>query len=187
MNIIPSTQTRTRDFAGDIFSVILKDRIVFLEGEITPALATVINAQLLYLKGQSEQPIQLYINSPGGDISAGLSVYDTIMHIGCPVYTIASGLCASMAAVILSGGSKRYALKHSDIIIHQPSCLGMHGQETDIRISAEQISKKRRILTELLAENCKKPFEKVAIDTERDYYLSAEEALEYGLIDEVLS
>jgi ATP-dependent Clp protease protease subunit len=172
----------------DIYSRLLKDRIIFLGEEVNETTASLTIAQLLFL--ESEDPnkdIHLYINSPGGMVTAGLAIYDTMQYIKCDVSTICVGLAASMGAFLLAGGAKgkRLALPNSEIMIHQPSG-GAKGQATEIEIQAENILKTKKRLNEMLAANTGQPFEKVAADTERDYYMSAKEALEYGLIDKII-
>ena len=169
----------------DIFSRLLKDRIIFLDEEVTDVSAGLVVAQLLFL--ESEDPtkdINLYINSPGGSVTAGMAIYDTMQYVKCDVSTICIGMAASMGAFLLAGGTKgkRYALPNAEIMIHQPSG-GAQGQETEIRIVAEQILKTRRKMNELLAQNTGKPIEIIERDTERDNYMTAEEAKAYGLID----
>lgn len=172
----------------DIYSRLLKDRIIFLGEEVNETTASLTIAQLLFL--ESEDPnkdIHLYINSPGGMVTAGLAIYDTMQYIKCDVSTICVGLAASMGAFLLAGGAKgkRLALPNSEIMIHQPSG-GAKGQATEIEIAAENILKMKKRLNEMLAANTGQPFEKVAADTERDYYMSAQEALEYGLVDKII-
>lgn len=173
----------------DIFSRLLKDRIIFLDEEVNDVSAGLVVAQLLFL--ESEDPtkdINLYINSPGGSVTAGMAIYDTMQYVKCDVSTICIGMAASMGAFLLAGGKKgkRYALPNAEVMIHQPSG-GAHGQETEIRIAAEQILKTRRKLNEILSQNTGKPYEIIERDTERDNYLTAEEAKHYGLIDEVIA
>ena len=173
----------------DIYSRLLKDRIIFLGEEINDATASVVVAQLLFL--ESEDPgkdIHMYINSPGGSVTAGMAIYDTMNYVKCDVSTICMGLAASMGAFLLAGGAKgkRLALPNAEIMIHQPSG-GAKGQETEIRIVAEQILKTRSRLNEILAENTGKPLEVIQADTERDNYMTAAEAKEYGLIDEIVT
>ena len=173
----------------DIYSRLLNDRIIFLGEEVTDVSANLIVAQLLFL--ESEDPgkdIHMYINSPGGSVSAGLAIYDTMQYIKCDVSTICIGMAASMGAFLLAGGTKgkRMALPNSEIMIHQPSG-GAQGQATEIKIVAEQILKTKRKLNEILAANTGKPLEQIEIDTERDNYMSAEEAKAYGLIDNVIT
>ena len=171
----------------DLYSRMLEDRIVFLTGEINDAVANTIVAQLIYLEGKDPgKEISLYINSPGGSVTAGLAIYDTMNYIKCDVSTICIGLAASMGAFLLSSGTKgkRYALPNSEIMIHQP-LGGARGQASDIAIQAEQILKIKKKLNKLLAKNTGQPVEKVENDTDRDNYLSSEEALKYGLIDKI--
>lgn len=172
----------------DIYSRLLKERIIFLGEEVSDASASVIVAQLLFL--ESEDPnkdISLYINSPGGSVTAGMAIYDTMNYIKCDVSTICIGMAASMGAFLLSSGAKgkRFALPNAELMIHQPSG-GAKGQATEIQIVAEEILKTKKKLNEILAANTGKPVDVIAQDTERDNYLTAEEAKEYGLIDEVM-
>ena len=189
MSLVPYVveQTSRGERNYDIYSRLLKDRIIFLGEEVNETTASLVVAQLLFL--ESEDPgkdIQLYINSPGGMVTAGMAIYDTMQYIKCDVSTICIGLAASMGAFLLAGGAKgkRYALPNAEVMIHQPSG-GAKGQATDIQITAENILKTKKKLNEILAANTGKTYEQVAADTERDYYMSAEEALEYGLIDEI--
>ena len=171
----------------DIYSRLLEDRIIFLTGEINDQVADAIVAQLIYLEGKDpDKDISLYINSPGGSVSAGLAIYDTMKYIRSDVSTICIGLAASMAAFLLSSGAKgkRYALANSEVMIHQP-LGGAQGQASDIKIMADHILKTKRKLNEILAKNSGKPYEIVERDTDRDNYLSAEEAKEYGLVDQI--
>ena len=182
-------QTSRGERSYDIYSRLLKDRIIFLDTEVNDASASLIVAQLLFLEAEDpEKDIQFYINSPGGSISAGMSIYDTMNYIKCDVSTMCMGMAASMGAFLLAGGAKgkRYALPNAEIMIHQPSG-GAQGQATEIKIVAEQILKTKRKLNEILAANTGKPLEQIEIDTERDNYMSAEEALAYGLIDGVVT
>ena len=189
MSLVPTVieQSSRGERAFDIYSRLLKDRIIFLGEEVTDVSANLIVSQLLFL--ESEDPgkdIQMYINSPGGSVSAGMAIYDTMQFIKCDVSTI--GMAASMGAFLLAGGTpgKRLALPHSTIMIHQPSG-GAQGQATEIQIVADRIQYTKRMLNELLAANTHQPLEKIAADTERDYYMSAEEAKNYGLIDAVVT
>ena len=182
-------QTNRGERSYDIYSRLLKDRIIFLGEEGNDASASVIVAELLFL--ESEDPskdISLYINSPGGSVTAGFAIYDTMQYIKCDVSTICVGMAASMGAFLLSGGTKgkRMALPNSSIMIHQPSG-GAQGQATEIRIVAEEILKTRKRLNELLAKHTGQPIEVIERDTERDNYMTAEEALQYGLIDRVIT
>ena len=182
-------QTSRGERSYDIFSRLLNDRIIVLSDEVNDATASLVVAQLLYLEAQDpEKDISLYINSPGGSVTAGFAIYDTMQYIKCNVSTICMGMAASMGAFLLSAGTKgkRYALPNSDIMIHQPSG-GAQGQATEIEITAKHILKTKAKLNKILAENTGKPVEVIAQDTERDNFMSAEEALEYGLIDKVIS
>lgn len=183
--VVESTSRGERSY--DIYSRLLKDRIIFLGEEVTDVSASLVVAQLLFL--ESEDPgkeISLYINSPGGSVSAGLAIYDTMNYIKCDVSTICIGMAASMGAFLLSGGAKgkRFALPNSTIMIHQPSG-GAQGQATEIQIVADQIAKTKQKLNRILAENTGQPIEVVEVDTDRDNYMSAEEAMEYGIIDKI--
>lgn len=191
MSFVPYVieQTSRGERSYDIYSRLLNDRIIFLGEEVTDVSANLIVAQLLFL--ESEDPgkdIHMYINSPGGSVSAGLAIYDTMQYIKCDVSTICIGMAASMGAFLLAGGTKgkRMALPNSEIMIHQPSG-GAQGQATEIKIVAEQILKTKRKLNEILSANTGKPLEQIEIDTERDNYMSAEEAKAYGLIDNVIT
>ena len=191
MSLVPTVieQSSRGERAFDIYSRLLKDRIIFLGEEVTDVSANLIVSQLIFL--ESEDPgkdIQMYINSPGGSVSAGMAIYDTMQFIKCDVSTICMGMAASMGAFLLAGGTpgKRLALPHSTIMIHQPSG-GAQGQATEIQIVADRIQYTKRMLNELLAANTHQPLEKIAADTERDYYMSAEEAKNYGLIDAVVT
>jgi ATP-dependent Clp protease protease subunit len=181
-------QTGRGERSYDIFSRLLNDRIIVLSDEVNDATASLVVAQLLYLEGQDpDKDISLYINSPGGSVTAGFAIYDTMQYIKCDVSTICMGMAASMGAFLLSAGTKgkRYALPNSDIMIHQPSG-GAQGQATEIEITAKHILKTKEKLNRILAENTGKPIEVIAADTDRDNFMSAEEALEYGLVDKVL-
>ena len=189
MALVPTVveQTSRGERAYDIYSRLLKERIIFLADEVNDTTASLVIAQLLFL--ESEDPskdISLYINSPGGSVSAGLAIYDTMNYIRSDVSTICIGLAASMAAFLLSSGAKgkRYALANSEVMIHQP-LGGAQGQASDIKIMADHILKTKRKLNEILAKNSGKPYEIVERDTDRDNYLSAEEAKEYGLVDQI--
>ena len=190
MSLVPYVieQTSRGERSYDIFSRLLKERIIFLGEEVTDVSANLIVSQLLFL--ESEDPgkdISLYINSPGGSVSAGMAIYDTMNYIKCDVSTICMGMAASMGAFLLAGGTKgkRMALPNSTIMIHQPPG-GAQGQATEINIVAEQILKTRQRLNEILAANTGKPLEIIAQDTERDNYMTAQEAKEYGLVDKVI-
>ena len=191
MSVIPYVieQTSRGERSYDIYSRLLKERIIFLGEEVTDASASVIMAQVLFLEGEDpEKDIHLYINSPGGSVSAGLAIYDTMQYIKCDVSTICIGMAASMGSFLLSGGKKgkRYALPNAEIMIHQP-LGGAQGQATEIQIAAEHILKTRQKLNTILAENTGQSLEKIQADTERDNFMSAQEAKEYGLVDEVIA
>ncbi len=191
MSVIPYVieQTSRGERSYDIYSRLLKERIIFLGEEVTDASASVIIAQLLFLEGEDpEKDIHLYINSPGGSVTAGMAIYDTMQYIKCDVSTICIGMAASMGSFLLAGGAKgkRYALPNAEIMIHQPSG-GARGQATEIQIVAEHILKTRHKLNTILAENTGQTLEQIAIDTERDNFMSAQEAKEYGLVDEVIT
>ena len=180
-------QTSRGERSYDIYSRLLEDRIIFLSGEIDDAVANTVVAQLIYLEAKDpSKDINLYINSPGGSVSAGLAIYDTMNYIKCDVSTICVGMAASMGAFLLSSGAKgkRYALPNSEIMIHQP-LGGAQGQASDIKIAAEHILRTKKKLNTILAQNSGKPLEQIERDTDRDNYLSAEEAQNYGLIDKV--
>ena len=181
-------QTNRGERSYDIFSRLLSDRIIVLSDEVNDATASLVVAQMLFLEGQDpDKDISLYINSPGGSVTAGFAIYDTMQYIKCAVSTICMGMAASMGAFLLSSGAKgkRIALPNSTIMIHQP-LGGAQGQATEIKIVADQILKTREKLNQILAENTGKPIEQIAIDTERDNYLTAQEAMDYGLVDKVL-
>ena len=191
MSLVPYVieQTSRGERSYDIYSRLLKDRIIFLGEEVTDLSASLIVSQLLFL--ESEDPgkdISLYINSPGGSVTAGMAIYDTMQYIKCDVSTICMGMAASMGAFLLAGGAKgkRMALPNAEIMIHQPSG-GAQGQATDIKIVADHILKTKKKLNEILAANTGQPLEVIAADTERDNYMSAEEAVAYGLIDSIVT
>ena len=191
LNLIPMVveQSSRGERAYDIYSRLLKERVVFLVGPVDDPVANVVVAQLLFLESENpDKDINLYINSPGGNVSSGLAVYDTVQFVKPDVSTICVGLAASMGALLLAGGTrgKRYCLPHSRMMIHQPSG-GAYGQATDIDIHAREILRLRERLNEVLAEHTGQPLEKIALDTERDNFMGAEEAVEYGLVDQVLS
>lgn len=191
MPIIPSVVETTGrgEVSFDIYSRLLKDRIIFLTGEIETLHADLIVAELLYLESlDSTQDIYLYINSPGGEVIPGMAIYDTMQYIKAPVATICLGQAASLAAVILAAGrkGKRFALPHSRILIHQP-WGGAQGQATDIEIQAKELIRIKRMINEILSKHTGQPVEKIQKDTERDYFMSPEEAKEYGIIDEIIS
>lgn len=189
MNLIPSVVEKSSDGERvyDIYSRLLKDRIIILSGEINDSLANSIVAQLLYLDSINHDPINLYINSPGGSITSGMAIYDTMNYIKSKVSTICIGMAASMAAFLLSSGEKnmRFILPNGEVMIHQP-LGGAQGQATEIKIAAERILKLKEKLNRILSKNTGQSLEKIQNDTERDYFLSADEALEYGLIDKIL-
>ncbi len=185
--IVIETTGRT-ERAYDIYSRLLKDRIILLSGEVNDHVASVISAQLLFLESEDpEKEIYMYINSPGGVVTAGLAIYDTMQYISAPVATLCMGQAASMGAFLLSAGEKghRYSLPHSRILIHQP-LGGAQGQATDIDIQAREILRLRKSLNSIMAANTGKTIEEIEKDTDRDYFMSAEEALNYGLIDKIL-
>ena len=190
MSLVPYVveQTSRGERSYDIYSRLLKDRIIFLGEEVTDVSANLIAAQMLFL--ESEDPgkdIQLYINSPGGSVTAGMMIYDTMQYVKCDVSTMCMGMAASMGAFLLSGGTKgkRLALPNAEIMIHQPSG-GAQGQATEIEIAAEHILRTKKKLNTILSENTGQPYETIVKDTERDNWLTAQEALEYGLIDKVM-
>jgi len=190
MNLVPVVveQTNRGERSYDIYSRLLKDRIVFLGGEVDDDGANLIVAQLLFLEADDpDKDINLYINSPGGSVTAGMAIYDTIQHIKCDVSTICIGMAASMGAFLLAAGAKgkRKALPNSEILIHQP-LGGARGQASDVAIHAEQLLKTRKKLNEILSKRTGQPIERIAADTERDNYMTAEAAKEYGLIDEII-
>ncbi len=180
-------QVGNNERSYDIYSRLLEDRIIFLSGEINDQVANSVVAQLIYLEGKNpDKDIFMYINSPGGSVSAGLAIYDTMNYIKCDVSTICIGMAASMAAVLLSSGAKgkRICLPHSEVMIHQP-LGGAQGQQSDIEIQAKHISKTREILNKILAENTGKDVKTLQKDTDRDNYMDAKSALKYGLIDKI--
>ena len=180
-------QTNRGERAYDIFSRLLNDRIIFLSDEVNDATASLVVAQLLFLEAQDpDKDISFYINSPGGSVTAGMAIYDTMNFIKCDVSTICIGMAASMGAFLLSAGTKgkRIALPHSEIMIHQP-LGGAQGQASDIKIRAELILRTRDMLNKILSENTGKPIEEIERDTDRDYFMTAEQALEYGIIDKI--
>ena len=191
MSLVPYVieQTSRGERSYDIYSRLLKERIIFLGEEVNDVSASVIVAQLLFLEADDpDKDIQLYINSPGGSVTAGMAIYDTMQYIKCDVSTVCIGMAASMGAFLLSGGAKgkRFALPNAEIMIHQP-LGGAQGQATEIQIAAEHILRTRKNLNSILAANTGKPLEVIQADTERDNFMSAAEAKEYGLIDEVIA
>ncbi len=192
MQLVPMVveQTSRGERAYDIFSRLLKDSIIFIGTPIDDTVANLVIAQLLFLEAEDpERDILLYLNSPGGSITAGMAIYDTMQYIRPDVQTYCVGQCASMAAVLLAGGKKgkRYALPNSRILIHQPLMSGLAGQASDIDIAAKEILRMRQRLNEILVEHTGQTFDRIQTDTDRDYILSAEQAREYGIIDDVLS
>ena len=191
MSLVPYVveQTSRGERSYDIFSRLLNDRIIMLNDEVNDTTASLVVAQLLYLEGQDpDKDISLYINSPGGVITAGMAIYDTMQYIKCDVSTICMGMAASMGAFLLAAGAKgkRYALPNAEIMIHQPSG-GAQGQATDIQIQAERILQKKQSLHTILAERTGQPYEVICKDTERDNFMTAQQAMEYGLIDKVIA
>lgn len=191
MSLVPYVieQTGQGERSYDIFSRLLKDRIIFFGEEVNDATASIIVAQMLFLESEDpDKDIMLYINSPGGSITAGMAIYDTMNYIKCDVSTICVGLAASMSAFLLSAGAKgkRFALPNSEIMIHQP-LGGMQGQATDIKIHADRIIRMKDRLNRILSENTSRPLEEIVRDTERDNFMTAQEALDYGLIDKIIT
>ena len=194
MSLVPMVieQTNRGERSYDIFSRLLKDRIVFLSEEVNDVTASLVVAQMLFLEGEDpEKDISFYINSPGGSITSGMAIYDTMQYIKCDVSTICVGMAASMGAFLLAAGTpgKRFALPNSEIMIHQPLIggqVGLTGQATDIKIHADHLVRIRSRLNHILAERTGKPLSQIELDTERDNYMSAQEALDYGLIDAVI-
>ena len=191
MNLVPYVieQTNRGERSYDIFSRLLKDRIIFLGDEIDDSTANLVVAQMLFLEMEDpDKDIMLYINSPGGSITAGMAIYDTMRYLKCEVSTVCVGMAASMAAFLLAAGAKgkRKALPHAEVMIHQP-LGGARGQATDIQIHAEQILRGKKMMNELLAQNTGKPLKTIEKDVERDHFLTAEQALDYGIIDEIIA
>ncbi len=191
MSLVPYVieQTGQGERSYDIFSRLLKDRIIFFGEEVNDQTASIIVAQMLFLESEDpDKDIMLYINSPGGSITAGMAIYDTMNYIKCDVSTICVGMAASMGAFLLSAGAKgkRFALPNSEIMIHQP-LGGMQGQATDIKIHADRIIRMKEKLNKILSENTGRPLEEIARDTERDNFMSAQQALDYGLIDKIIA
>ena len=189
MNIIPTIieKNNNKEYAYDLYSRLLQDRIIFISGEINNNLANIVVSELLYLDSINHDDISIYINSPGGEITSGLAIYDTMNFIKSDVKTICVGMSASMGAFLLSSGTKnkRYALKNSEIMIHQP-LGGAEGKATDIKIAAEHILKIKDKINKILSKNTNQSLKKIIKDTECDYFMSAKEALDYGLIDEII-
>ena len=189
-NLVPMVieQTSRGERSFDIYSRLLKERIIFITGEIYDQMADIVVAELLYLEAEdAESDITIYIDSPGGVVTAGMSIYDTMHLVKCDVSTVCLGMAASMGAFLLSGGTKgkRYCLPNSEVMIHQP-LGGAKGQATDIEIAAENIIRLKKKMTQMIADNCDKPYDEVALDMERDHYLTAQEALAYGLVDKII-
>ena len=187
-HLVPTVVEKTKDGerAFDIYSRLLKERIVFVVGEINDTMANLVVAQLLFLQSEDHtSPVNMYINSPGGSVSAGLAIYDTMNFIKNPIHTLCMGQACSMGAFLLSSGSKRLSLPHARIMIHQP-LGGFRGQATDMEIQMKEMAKTKETLTRILASNCKKPYETLLQDCERDNFMSAHDAKSYGLIDSVI-
>ena len=189
MNIIPTIieKSSNKEYAYDLYSRLLKDRIIFITGEINSNLANIVISELLYLDSLNNDEISLYINSPGGSITAGMAIYDTMNYIKSNVSTICVGMAASMAAFLLATGEegKRYILPNAEVMIHQP-LGGVQGQATEIKIAAERILKLKKKLNTILAKKTGKSLDTINIDTERDYFMDSEEALNYGIVDKIL-
>ena len=190
MNLVPTVLENTAkgERAYDIYSRLLKERIIFLDGEVNDSMASLIVAQMLFLEAENPNAdINVYINSPGGSVTAGMAIYDTMQYIKCDVSTMCIGMAASMGAFLLAGGTKgkRFILPNAEVMIHQPSG-GARGQATEIQIVAENILRTKERLNRLLAENTGNPYEHVCRDTERDNYMTADEALQYGLVDHIV-
>jgi ATP-dependent Clp protease protease subunit len=190
MSLVPIVveQTSRGERSYDIFSRLLKDRIIFLTGEVEDHMANLVIAQMLFLEMEDpDKPINLYINSPGGSVTAGMAIYDTMQYTRCPVATLCVGMAASMGALLLLAGAKgmRQALPNAEVMIHQP-LGGARGQASDILIQAAQIEKTKKLLNEIIAKRSGQPLDRVEKDTDRDHYMSAQEALEYGLIDQIV-
>lgn len=191
MSLVPIVveQTNRGERSYDIFSRLLKERIIILSDEVNAVTASLITAQMLFLEAEDpDKDIQFYINSPGGEVSSGLMIYDTMQYIKPDIQTICMGMAASMGAFLLAAGTpgKRFTLPNAEIMIHQPSG-GAHGQASDIRIAAEHIIRMRERLNKILSERCNQPLEKIAVDTERDNWMTADEAIKYGIVDEIMS
>ena len=192
MNLIPYVieQTSKGERQYDIFSRLLMERIIFISGEITTEMADLVVAQMLFLEADNvDKDITLYINSPGGSVTAGMAIYDTMQYIKCDISTICIGMAASMAAFLLAAGTKgkRFALPYSNIMIHQPLAYGLGGQASDVLIHAENLVKTKKTLNELLANMTGKPVEQVEFDTDRDHFMTAAEAKAYGVVDDVVA
>ena len=192
MSLVPYVieQTNRGERSYDIYSRLLKDRIIFLSEEVNDVTASLVIAQLLFLEAEApDKDINFYINSPGGSISAGLAIYDTMRYLKSDVSTICVGIAASMGAFLLAGGhkGKRLALPNSEVLIHQPAMGGLRGQATDLQIHAEHILRVKEKMNRILAENTGRSIEEITRDTDRDYYMTAEEALDYGIIDRIIT
>jgi len=190
MNLVPTVLEKTKygERAYDIYSRLLKERIIFLSGPINDDLANLVIAQMLFLASKDpKKDIQLYINTPGGSVTAGLAIYDTMQYVKCPIATICFGLAGSMGAILLAAGEKgkRFALPNTEVLLHQVAG-GVTGEAVEIEITAKQIIKIKNKINQILAKHTSQPLEKVEKDTDRDFYLSAEEAKEYGIVDEVI-
>lgn len=187
MNIVPIIMDNaiSKEYAYDLYSLLLTKRIIFLTGEINDQNANTIIGELLYLDSKNNEDIYLYINSPGGSVTSGLAIYDTIKYVNSHVITIGIGMCASMGAFLLSSGNKRYALPNCEIMIHEP-LGGASGQASDIKIVSDQILKLKQRINKILSKNTKKSLSKIEKDTLKDNYMTAKEALEYGIIDEII-
>ncbi len=182
-------QTARGERSYDIYSRLLKERIIFVQGPVDDGMASIVMAQLLFLeKEDADKDIDMYINSPGGSVSAGLAIYDTMQLIKCDVATICSGMAASMGSILLTGGApgKRYALPYSKMLIHQPLVQGVGGQATDVEIQAREMIATRKLVAQIYHDTTHQPLEKIFADIERDYYLTSEEAVAYGLIDKII-
>lgn len=186
MLTIPNTTSSDGRYSMDIYSRLLDDRVVILFNEINDDTASIVISQLLYLQSKDKnEDIHLYINSPGGSVSAGFAIYDTMKYLSCKVNVYCLGLCASMGAFLLSGGDKRYILPNAEVMIHQP-LGGIQGQASDIQITANNILRTKAKLNKMLSENTKQPLEKIEKDTDRDYWMNSKEALDYGIVDEII-
>ena len=190
MNIIPTVieKSNNKEYAYDLYSRLLEDRIIFLCGEINDYTANIIISELLFLDNKNHEKIYIYINSPGGVITSGMAIYDTMQYIKCDVSTVCSGMAASMGAFLLAAGTKgkRFALPYSNIMIHQPLASGLSGQASDILIHAENLVKTKKTMNELLAKMTGKSIEQIEFDTDRDHFMTAAEAKDYGIVDEVV-
>ena len=192
MSLVPYVieQTNRGERSYDIYSRLLKDRIIFLSEEVNDVTASLVVAQLLFLEAESpDKDINFYINSPGGSITAGMAIYDTMRYLKSDVSTICVGIAASMGAFLLAGGQKgkRFALPNAEILIHQPAMGGLRGQATDIQIHAEHLLRTKLKMNQILSENTGRTLEEITQDTDRDYYMTAEEALDYGIIDRIIT